>query len=308
MDKPRILITDGLSSEGVEILERAAEIVLSPAVDELPKFDAVIVRGKTKLTAGVISTGSPRLRVIGRAGVGVDNIDLQAAKRYGIVVVNSPFAPTIAVAEHALGLILGLARNIPQADASMRSGKWQKSEFIGSELAGKTLGIMGMGKIGSALGIRAAAMGMIILGFDAYLEEDAIKERGAQPSTFASILKESDYISIHLPLTEDTRGMLGADELSMMKAGARIVSTARGGIVDETALLEKLNSGHLAGAALDVFENEPPRPDGLVQHRNVISTPHIGAQTKEAQARTALDIASEVLAALRHQSLRWRVI
>lgn len=308
MEKPRILITDGLSNEGVEILGETAEIVLSPALDDLPKFDAVIVRGKTKLTAEIISTGSPRLCVIGRAGVGVDNIDLEAAKQNGIVVVNAPFAPTIAVAEHTLGLILGLARRIPQADATMRSGKWQKSEFIGSELAGKTLGIIGMGKIGSALAARASAMRMKILGFDAYLEEHAIKEQGAQPVTFDEILKESDYISVHTRLTEETRGLLGADELSMMKAGARIVSTARGSIIDEAALLENLNSGHIGGAALDVFENEPPGLTALVHHRNVISTPHISAQTKEAQARTARDIAHEVLAALDQQPLRWRVV
>ena len=308
MQKPRIVITDGLSDDGIEILGKPADIVLSPALDELAKFDAVIVRGKTKLTAEVISTAAPRLRVIGRAGVGVDNIDLAAAKQNAVVVVNTPTAPTIAVAEHALGLILGLARRIPQADASMRTGSWRKSEFIGSELAGKTLGIIGMGRIGSALGNRASALGMKILGFDAYLEEGTIKERGAQPSTFADILKESHYISVHLPLTEETRGLLGADELSMMKTGSRIVSTARGGILDETALLDNLDTGHIAGAALDVFESEPPGLTGLVQHRNVISTPHIGAQTKEAQVRMSIEIANEVLAALNRQPLQWRVI
>lgn len=307
MQKPRILITDGLSDEGVEILGETAEIVLSPVLDELASFDAVIVRGKTKLTAEIIATSSPRLRVIGRAGVGVDNIDLEAASQNKIVVVNTPFAPTIAVAEHALGLILGLARRIPQADEAMRSGKWPKSEFIGSELAGKTLGIIGMGKIGAALATRASAMGMEILGFDAYLENHEIKEQGANPVTFADILKESDYISVHTPLTEETRGMLGANELSLMKAGTYIISTARGAILDEAALLEYLNSGHIAGAALDVFENEPPGLTPLVQHQNVISTPHIGAQTREAQARTSKDIATEVLAALNNQPLRWRV-
>jgi D-3-phosphoglycerate dehydrogenase len=268
---------------------------------------AVIVRSRTRLNASQIAGASPPLVVIGRAGVGVDNIDLNAARRAGVVVVNAPQAAIDAVAEHALALMLSLARRIPQADASMKKGEWLKAGWQGSELAGKTLGLVGFGRIGRALGARAAALGMHVVAHDPFLPEDVIRKGGAEPRLLDTLLAEADYVSLHVPLDDATRRMIGRAAFSRMKAGARLICTARGGVVDEGALREALESGRLAGAALDVFADEPPGVSPLVAHPAVIATPHIGAQTAEAQRRAAVDIAFEVLAALKGLPLRWRV-
>jgi D-3-phosphoglycerate dehydrogenase len=249
-----------------------------------------------------------QLKVVGRAGVGVDNINLEAAKAHGVTVVNSPTATSMAVAELTLGLMLALAREIPRGDAGMKKGEWLKRELPGSELYGKTLSILGMGRIGTEVYKRVGAFGMKVLGYDPHVSAEKIENLGAELVGLDDLYAHSDYISLHLPLTDETRLMVNEQALGRMKRGVRIICTARGGIIDEVALLEGLESGQVAGAALDVFESEPPRLTELVKHPKVIATPHVGAQTAEAQARTAEDIADEVLAALNGKPLRWKVI
>ncbi len=304
----RVLVTDGLSEAGLMLLRDQAEVVESETLEALGEYDALIIRGRTKITAEALASAGPKLKVIGRAGVGVDNIDLPAAESMDLTVVNAPQALTAAVAELTLGLMLSLARHIPAADASMRRAEWRKSEFKGSELSDKTLGIIGVGRIGAAVGERARAFGMKVLGYDALIPDEELRNRGAEPVDFDTLLGASDYVCLHLPLNDETRGMIGREVMSKMKSGARLVSVARGGIVDEAALLEALESGQLAGAALDVFAEEPPERLSLLLHPNLVSTPHIGAQTREAQEKAGGDIASEVLAALNGEPLRWRVV
>jgi D-3-phosphoglycerate dehydrogenase len=237
----------------------------------------------------------------------VDNIDLQAAKSRGVVVVNTPAATTRAVAELTLGLMLALARSIPRGDAGMKKGEWLKKELIGVELSGKTLGVIGMGNIGAEVAWLASALGMAPVGYDPLIPDHEIEKRGARPETLEELYAQADFITLHVPLTAETRGLVDERAFRQMKPGVRLVCTARGGIVDETALLAALQTGQVAGAALDVFDQEPPGASPLLSHPNVIATPHIGAQTMEAQSRAAHDIANEVLAALRGQPLRWRV-
>jgi D-3-phosphoglycerate dehydrogenase len=304
----RILIADRLEEEGLSIMRAQAEVVEQSDLTGLADFDALVVRGRTRVTAEAIRLAVPRLRVIGRAGVGVDNIDLEAARQHSVVVVNAPLAATAAVAEHSLALMLSLARRIPQADHSMRQGEWRKKDFKGLELNGKTLGIIGVGRIGAALASRAAALGMYPIGFDPLLSPEDIRSRGVEPVTLEALLQSSDIISLHVPLTADTRGMIGPKEFGLMRPGSHLICAARGGVVDEAALLDALESGRLAGAALDVFQHEPPGATALVRHPNLICTPHIAAQTVEAQTRAACDIAEEVLAALGGAPLRWRVV
>ncbi len=314
MAKWKVLITDGLDENGKEILRRSVDVTDQPGIsaDDLLKvvgdFDALIVRGRTKVTAAVFDAGK-KLKAVGRAGVGVDNIDLVAAKSKGVTVVNSPLATTTAVAELTLSMMLSVVREIPRADASMKAGKWLKKEFEGAELTGKTLGVLGFGRIGAAVAKRAAAFDMKVLGYDPLVPAEEIKKRGGEPVSFDEILKRSDMITMHLPLTADSRGMLNAAAFAKMKQGVYIICAARGGVIDETALLEALNSGKVAGAALDVFTSEPPAPElvGLVGHSKLVATPHIGAQTVEAQARAANDISEEILAALDGKPLRWKV-
>lgn len=308
----KILLTDGLDPAGQSILRDSAAVDDKSGIsaDDLltiiPQYDALIVRGRTKVTASVIDAAS-RLKVIGRAGVGVDNIDLEAAKKRGITVVNAPTSTSLAVAELTFGLLLALAREIPRADAAMKQGKWLKKELEGVELNGKTLGIIGFGRIGMEVGKRAAAFGMNVIAYDPLISEDDIKKRGADPASLQDLYAWSDFISLHMPLTVDTRDMIGRQAFSQMKDGIRIVCAARGGIIDEAALVEALNSGKVSGAALDVFSVEPPGLTEAVSHPRVIATPHVGAQTAEAQSRASEDIAHEVLSALRGESLRWRV-
>src|SRR6185369_11590017 len=254
----------------------------------IPDYDAMIVRGRTKVTASVIDAAS-KLKVIGRAGVGVDNIDLEAAKKHMITVVNAPTSTTIAVAELTLGLLLALAREIPRADVTMKQGQWSKKEFEGVELNGKTLGIIGYGRIGIEVGKRAAAFGMNVIVYDPNVSEDELVHSDAEPVSIQELFSWSDFISLHLPLNIQTRDLIGPLAFSQMKDGVRIVCAARGGIIDESALLGALNSGKVAGAALDVFEKEPPGLTELVAHPRVIATPHIGAQTVEAQSRASED-------------------
>ena len=312
MTQYKILITDGLDESGQSILRASANvddrnnISADDLLKAIPDYDALIVRGRTKVTASVMEAGS-KLKVIGRAGVGVDNIDLEAAKKHNITVVNAPMSTTLAVAELTFGLMLALAREIPRADAGMKQGKWLKKELEGVELNGKTLGIIGYGRIGVELGKRASAFGMSVIAYDPLISEDEIKQRGAEPVSIQDLYAWSDFISLHLPLNVQTRDMVGPLAFSEMKAGVRIVCAARGGIIDESALVAALNSGKVAGAALDVFGLEPPGLTEAVSHPRVIATPHVGAQTVEAQSRASEDIAAEVLSALQGKTLRWKV-
>lgn len=308
----KVLLTDGLEENGKEILRSAAEVTDQSGIsaEDLLKvvgqYDALIVRGRTKVTESVLAA-APHLKVVGRAGVGVDNIDLAAAKAYQVTVVNSPLATTVAVAELTLSLMLSLVRELPRADASMKAGKWLKKEFEGRELFGKTLGVIGFGRIGSAVAARAKAFEMKILAYDPLVSAEEIKKRGGEPVSLDELLAAADMITMHMPLTADSRNLLNAEALAKTKAGVYIVCAARGGVIDEEALLAALNSGHVAGAALDVFANEPPGATELVAHPHVIDSPHIGAQTVEAQARAANDIAEEILNALAGRPLRWKV-
>ena len=309
----KILVSDGLSEAGLQLLRSAGEVTANPKITPeeliaaLPDYDALVVRSRTKVNAKVIAAGT-KLKVIGRAGVGVDNIDVPAAVAKGITVVNSPLAASVAVAELALGLMFALARNIAAADASLKQNKWEKSAFMGAELNGKTLGLLGLGRIGTETAKRAAALGMNVIAYDPALQPDEIKARYAGPATFDEVLAKADYVSLHLPLTAGTKGLLGAEQFAKMKKGARLVCAARGGVVDEEALKAALDSGQLSGAALDVFAAEPPAAGSIATHPKVVATPHIGAQSHEAQTRAGISIAEEVVAALEGKPLRWKVL
>ncbi len=308
----KVLITDGLDSNGIELMKKSAEVVEKPGISaedllkEVGGYDALVVRGRTKVTPAVFDAGV-KLKVVGRAGIGVDNIDLQAAKSHNVMVVNSPLATTTTVAELTLGLMLSAVREIARADASLKAGQWLKKEFEGAELSGKTLGVLGFGRIGAAVAKRAAAFDMHILGYDPMVPAEEIAKRGGTPASLDEVLKQADMITMHLPLTAETKSMLNAAAFDKMKKGVYIICAARGGVIDEAALLDALNSGKIAGAALDVFVAEPPGVTPLVSHPKLICTPHIGAQTVEAQSRAANDIGEEIIAALKDQPLRWRV-
>jgi D-3-phosphoglycerate dehydrogenase / 2-oxoglutarate reductase len=312
MAKYKILISDGLGEEGVNLLRRNHDVDVQPKITPeellaaLPQYDGLIVRSRTKVTPKVIEAGTA-LKVVGRAGVGVDNIDVAAATARGITVVNSPLAATVAVAELTLGLILAMAREIPRADAAIKKGEWLKSGLMGAELYGKTLGLVAVGRIGAAVAGRAGAFGMKVLACDPFLSPDDIRQRQAHPTTLDELLSVSDYISIHTPFTAQTKNLINAEAFAKMKTGVRIICAARGGVVDEEALLAALETGKVAGAALDVFATEPPGVSALVSHPKVIGTPHMGAQTNEAQNRASVDIAEEVLSALEGREPRWRV-
>jgi D-3-phosphoglycerate dehydrogenase len=240
--------------------------------------------------------------------VGVDNIDLAAAQSNDVVVINAPTATTIAVAEHTLALMLSLIRHVPRSDTTMKSGLWEKKNLVGSELYGKIVGIIGVGNIGSGVAQRARAFGMQILGYDPFLTEEAIRERGAEAVSLHNLYAKSDFISLHIPLSPQTRNLIDGQAIGHMKRGVYLICAARGGVIDETALLNALESGQIAGTALDVFTKEPPGLTALVAHPHVVATPHIGAQTTEAQVRASVDIAEEILAALRGEPLRWKIV
>ena len=298
----KVLISDRMDSGCVDLLQRFPGVSVEVRTDLTPAglleaigdYDGLIVRSSTEVTEEVIGAGK-RLRVIGRAGAGVDNIDVAAASRRGIVVMNTPGGNSTSTAEHCFGLILALARRIPGASASVRAGGWERSRFTGVELAGKTLGIIGLGKVGREVAHRAGAFQIRVLGHDPYVSAEAALSHGAQLVALEQLYAESDFISIHLHLTDQTRHYISRKQIASCKDGVRIVNCARGGIVDEAALLEALNSGKVAGAALDVFEREPPGEENeLVRHEAVICTPHIGASTEEAQASVALQVAEQV--------------
>ncbi len=309
----RVLVADGLAEEGLACLRAAGEVLVRSGLTEgelcelLPGYEALIVRSQTRVTAGAIRDAG-RLRVIARAGVGVDNIDVEAATRRGILVLNAPESSTIAAAEHTIAMLLALVRHIPQARAALAEGMWARERFLGIELAGKTLGIAGLGKIGSEVARRALAFGMRVLAYDPYVTEERARRLGVELGTWEEVLAECDVLTLHVPLAPDTRALVGAAELAAMKPGALLINCARGGLVDEAALLDALDRGALGGAALDVFAQEPPPPDHpLLAHPRVIATPHLGGSTREAQRSIALDIAEQVLAALRGEPVHGAV-
>ena len=300
---PRVLISDPIAQEGVDLLSQHSQVDVRPGLskDELKsilgEYDGLVVRSETKVTADVIESGT-KLQVIGRAGVGIDNIDLDAATRRGIAVVNAPTGNTLAAAELTMALMLALARHIPQANATLRQGEWKRSAFVGVEVRNKTLGILGLGRVGSEVARRAASFNMLLLGYDPFVSPDYARNAGVELTSLEELFKRSDFITVHTPLTDATRGFIGKRELNMMKPGVRLVNASRGGVIDEEALLKALNDGHVTGAALDVFAQEPPGESPLIQHPKVIATPHLGASTTEAQQEVALEVAREVLAIL----------
>jgi D-3-phosphoglycerate dehydrogenase len=305
-----VLVAETLANEGREILVREADIeiderpALSAAelVREIGNYDALIMRSGTKVTADVIAAAT-RLKVIGRAGIGVDNIDVAAATRRGIVVMNTPGGNNVTTAEHTISLMLACARYIPQANASLRAGKWERSKFTGSEVTGKTLGVIGLGNIGRIVADRALGLQMKVIAFDPFVTADK-KPMGVELASFDDVLARSDFVTLHVPLTSDTRNLIDAAAIARMKPGVRIINCARGGIVDEAALAEAVKSGHVAGAALDVFAEEPPPPGSeLVALPQVVATPHLGAATGEAQTNVAIAIAEQVVAFLKRGAI-----
>lgn len=299
----KILVSDPLSPSGLEFLKKHARVEQQTKLssEELQQiigdYDALIVRSSTQVTREVIEAGR-RLKVIGRAGVGVDNIDLPAATEKGIIVLNVPGANTISAAELTLALLVSLARNIPGASYSVKRGAWARQKFLGIELNGKTLGIVGLGHVGSEVGRRARALGMHLLCSDPYIPAERAAKIGVEMVELDHLLRHSDFVSLHVPLIQATRYLIGAAELALMKPGAMLINCARGGIVDEAALHDALVEGKIAGAAIDVFEKEPPSGSPLLALDSVIATPHLGALTREAQTSVALQVAEQVLKAL----------
>lgn len=297
----KVLIADKISQDGIKKLSDAqfdVDIKTGKTEGELisiiPEFDAVVVRSDTKITAKIIDAGI-KLKIIARAGVGVDNIDVNNATKNGIIVVNSPEGNTIAAAEHTFAMMLSLARNIPQAAGVLKSGVWEKSKFLGTELYNKTLGIVGIGKIGSRVAQYALGLGMKVVCYDPFITEEYAKKLGVEQRTLVELLKISDFITIHIPKTKETSRMIDKEKISIMKNGVRIINCARGGIIDESALLEGLKSKKIAGAALDVFESEPAVGNSLIALDNVIATPHLGASTEEAQVNVAIDVVEQII-------------
>jgi len=309
----RVLVAEKLAPEGVELLRREHDVDVRTGMSRseflaaLPDYDALLVRSGVKADADAIAAGS-RLVVIGRAGVGVDNIDIPAATAAGITVVNAPTGNTTAAAEHTLALLFALARRVPAADASMHSGAWDRSAFMGRELVDKTLGVVGLGKIGMAVAGRARALGMHVVGFDPYVTEEAAALHGIKALPLAEILSTADAITVHVPKTKDTTNLISTAELASMKPDAFVINVARGGVIDEAALAAALASGAIAGAAVDVYSSEPPADDNPLRTApNAILTPHLGASTEEAQTRVAVEASEQVRDVLAGRPARYAI-
>ena len=310
----KVLVTEPLSAPGLDLLRREFDVDERPELAEeglleaISGYDALVVRSQTKVTAEVLERASD-LKVVGRAGIGLDNVDVDAATRRGVLVVNAPQTNIVSAAEHTMALLLAQARNVPQADAALRAGTWARERFEGVELHGKTLGVIGLGRVGAMVAQRAAGFGMRLVGYDPYVSKDRAKQMGVElMPNLEALLVQADFLTIHLPRTSETIGLIGTRELSLMKEGARIVNTARGGIVDEKALIEGIRSGRIGGAALDVFATEPvPPAHPILQLPHVVVTPHLGASTREAQDKTGLAIAEMVLLALRGEFVPYAV-
>ncbi|NMA92518.1 MAG: phosphoglycerate dehydrogenase, partial [Firmicutes bacterium] len=304
----KILVSDPLSDKGISRLEQYARVDLKTGLNEqelikiIDNYVALVVRSGTKVTAPVIKAAK-KLKVIGRAGVGVDNIDVEQATASGVMVINAPEGNTISTAEHAIAMLTSLARNIPQAHHSLKTGRWERSNFMGVELNQKVLGVIGLGRIGSEVARRARAMGMSILAYDPYISPERADKIGARLVPLEELLKNADFITLHLPRSESSYHLIGPLELDLMKKGVRLINCARGGLVDEKALYQALVEEKIAGAALDVFETEPPLESPLLALPNVIATPHLGASTREAQVNVAVQVADQVISALKGEAV-----
>jgi D-3-phosphoglycerate dehydrogenase len=297
---PKVLIADKLSSAAVSIFKERgieADVKTGLSKEELLKivdqYDGMAIRSATKVTAEVIKAAK-NLKVVGRAGIGVDNVDIPAATAAGVIVMNTPFGNSITTAEHAIAMMMELARDLPAANASTQAGKWEKNRFMGTEVYGKTLGLIGAGNIGSIVADRAKGLKMHVVAFDPYLSAERAASLGIEKVELNELLARADFITLHTPLTNETRNIISADAINKMKKGARVINCARGGLVDEAALKAALASGHLAGAALDVFEEEPAKSNILFGNEKVIATPHLGASTEEAQENVALQVAEQI--------------
>ncbi len=308
----KILVSDALAEEGLKILQDVKEFQVDVNTglkpEELKKaiadYDALIVRSATKVDADIISAAA-KLKVIGRAGVGLDNVDLEAATQKGIIVMNTPGGNTMSTAEHTLSMILALSRNIPAANTSTKKGEWKRSKFMGVELYNKVLGVVGLGRIGREVAKHAFSFGMKVIAYDPFLSREVAEELGIEIVDFKELLERSDFITVHTPLTDETRHIISDAEFGLMKKGVRIVNCARGGIIDEKALVAAIKEGKAAGAALDVFEEEPPSPDNeLLKLDNIVITPHLGASTEEAQVNVAIEVAEIVRDALLGRGIR----
>jgi len=296
----KVLVADALSPAGIERLRAVAEVDTKTGMKSedliaiIGDYDALLVRSQTQVTADVIKAGK-KLQVIGRAGVGVDNIDMRSATEAGIIVVNAPTGNTISAAEHTMALMLALARHIPRANACLKGGAWERNKFLGTELKGKTLGVIGLGNIGSEVAKRARAFEMKVIGYDPFVSAERAKNMQIELATLERIYKEADFITLHVPLTAQTKNMVGAKELAMMKPTARIINAARGGLIDEEALVAAVNARRLAGAAIDVFIKEPCTDNVCFAAENIVVTPHLGASTVEAQDLATSDVVDQVI-------------
>jgi len=308
----RVLVADTIGEEGINILEDCAEVDIKPGlkpnelISIIGDYEALVIRSQTQVTADVIGAGK-KLQVIARAGVGVDNIDVDEATRRGVVVVNAPTGNTTAAAEHTIALMLALARHIPQANTVLKSGEWRRNDFTGTEVRNKTLGIIGLGNVGSEVARRARGLEMRLVAYDPFVAVDYSRNFRVELVTLERLLKESDFITLHIPLTASTKNMIGTRELAQVKPSVRIINTARGGLIDEEALVKAADEGRVAGAAFDVFDTEPPTNSILFENDNIIVTPHLGASTTEAQAMVAEDVAEQVAAVFKGQPARYAV-
>jgi D-3-phosphoglycerate dehydrogenase len=299
----KVLVSDQISELGVAKLREKAlvdvktELTPEQLIEIIPEYDALVVRSSTKVTRTVLEAGK-NLKVVGRAGVGIDNIDVEAATEHGVIVINAPEGNTISAAEHAIAMMTSLARNIPAASMSLKAGEWKRNKFMGVELYKKTLGVIGIGRIGSEVIKRAKAMGMDILAYDPYISVERAEKLGVTLTSLEEIYRKADFITLHTPLTKATHHMISTGEFAIMKDGVRIINCARGGLLDEDALYDSLKSGKVAGAALDVFEEEPVVCNPICELPNVIVTPHLGASTQEAQINVAVQVAEQVVNAL----------
>ncbi|MBF9042432.1 phosphoglycerate dehydrogenase [Rhodobacterales bacterium HKCCE4037] len=299
---PKVLVSDKLSETAVQIFrDRGIDVTFDPTIGKdkdkllsvIDQYDGLAIRSATKVTEKIIEAAT-NLKVVGRAGIGVDNVDIPAASKKGIIVMNTPFGNSITTAEHAIAMMFAVARQIPEASASTHDGKWEKSKFMGVELTGKTLGVIGAGNIGSIVISRALGLKMKVVAYDPFLSEERAKEIGARKVELDELLQKSDFITLHVPFTEKTANILSAENLKKTKKGVRIINCARGGLVDEEALAEMLKEGHVAGAAFDVFKTEPATENPLFHLPNVVVTPHLGAATTEAQENVALQVAEQM--------------
>ncbi len=308
----KILVADPIAEEGIQLLRSYAQVDMKTKLELeqlkaiIGDYDALIVRSQTKVGAEVIESGK-KLKVIGRAGVGIDNINVDAATKKGIVVVNAPTGNIIAAAEHTIALMLALARNVPQADGQLKSGKWRREEFVGTEIRNKTLGIIGLGNVGSEVAKRVQAFEMQVIAHDPFVSKDYAYNLKVELVPLDQLFREADFITLHVPLTAATKQLIGAKELAKLKPTARIINCARGGLIDEEALIKAIKAGKLAGAAFDVFDHEPVTDSPLFKEDKIIVTPHLGASTIEAQTSVAKDIAAEVLAVLQGQFSKYAV-